>query len=100
MQTLIRLDNQGIEWLTEMITESAHEACIELQLGDSWSAEDFCNFMELVSINAKTKLLNRVRGLPTKVVYQTLGSLVDQMCQTLLEDTLDNGHWPRRVPTN
>jgi hypothetical protein len=92
MQTLIRLDHQGLEWLTEMITESAHEACFELQLGDSWSAEDFYNFMELVSINAKTKLLNRVRGLPTKVVYQTLGSLVDQICQTLIDERLDKGH--------
>ena len=90
METLIRLDNQGLEWLTDMITESAHEARVELQLGDSWSGDDFCSFVELVSINAKTKLLKRVRGLPSKDVYQTLGSLVDQICHTLLEDALDD----------
>ena len=93
MQTLIKLDNQGLEWLTEIITESAYEARIELQLCDSWSAEDFCSFIELVSINAKTKLLTRVRGLPSKDVYQILGSVVDQICHTLLEDALDNGHY-------
>ena len=93
MQTLIKLDNQGLEWLTEMITESACEARIELRLGDSWSADDFRSFIELVSINAKTKLLERVRGLPSKDVYQTLGSVVDQICHTLLEDALDNGHY-------
>ena len=93
MQTLIRLDNQGLEWLTDMITESAYEAHIELQLGDSWPAKDFCSLIELVSINAKTKLLKRVRGLPSKDVYQTLGSLVDQICHALLEDALDNGHY-------
>jgi len=92
MQTLVRLDNQGLEWLTEMITESACEARIELRLGDSWSADDFRSFIELVSINTKTKLLERVQGLPSKDVYQTLGSVVDQICYTLLEDTLDNGH--------
>jgi hypothetical protein len=89
MQTLIRLDNQGLEWLTHIVTESAYEARIELQLDDSWSVEDFINFIELVSINAKTKLLERVRGLPSKDVYKTLGSFVDQICHTLLEDTLD-----------
>jgi len=103
MQTLIRLDNQGLEWLIDMITESAYEAHIELQLDDSWSAKDFCSFIELVSINAKTKLLRRVRGLPSKDVYQTLGSLVDQICHALLEDALDNGHHnsevkPRSMP--
>ena len=90
MQTLIKLDNQGLEWLTHIVTESAYEARVELQLHDSWSVEDFFNFVELVSINAKAKLLERVRGLPSKDVYQTLGSFVDQICNTLLEDALDN----------
>jgi hypothetical protein len=90
MQTLIKLDNQGLEWLTHIVSESAYEARIELQLDDSWSVEDFFNFIELVSINAKTKLLKRVRGLPSKDVYQTLGSFVDQICNTLVEDALDD----------
>jgi hypothetical protein len=90
MQTLIKLDNQGLEWLTHIITESACEARVELQLENSWSVEDLINFVELVSINAKTKLLTRVRGLPSKDVYQTLGSFVDQICHTLLEDGLDD----------
>ncbi len=90
MQTLVRLDNHGLDWLTDVITESAREARSELQLGNSWSADDFGSFIELVSINAKTKLLKRVRGLPSKDVYQTLGSVVDQICHTLLEDALDD----------
>lgn len=90
MQTLIRLDNQGLKWLTHIVAESAYEARIELQLDDIRSVEDFINFIELVSINAKTKLIERVRGLPSKDVYETLGSFVDQICHTLLEDTLDD----------
>lgn len=90
MPTLFRLDNQGLKWLTHIVAESAYEARIELQIDDSWSVEDFINFIELVSINAKTKLLERVRGLPSKDVYQTLGSFVDQICHTLLEETLDD----------